>query len=133
MFQYITRKTVAVAISLAAMTTAAFAGPLGSAPAIESRTESVTPVAFVYDGQAQVLVTAIEGFAYKIQQNGDGSISFVDSNGIPWVPVLCCLGTQIDDTTAVIGGVIWEQSGAYGAPLVYDGGINAPFAWQPSQ
>lgn len=136
MLQHITSKAVATALALGTMTTAALAGPLGSAPPTETRSTGLTPVAFVFDEGQQALITATEGLAFLVQQDEQGNVLFVDPNGNPWVPLACCAVGQVDGEggpVTVVGGLLWEQSGVYGAPLVYDGGFNVIFPWAPQQ
>ena len=115
MFQHVIAKAVAVVLAMGAVTTAALAGPLGSAPRVETRS-ALTPVAFAWDGGV-TLFSSI-GLAYVLRQG-----VWVDSNNVVWVPLYCCVTGRSSQGLAA-DGVFYEPSGVYGAPIVYDGGYN---------
>lgn len=135
MSRHMTSKAVAAAFALTAMTTVALATPLGLPKQSNTQRGGITSVAFVFDGQ-QTLFTAIDGFVFVVEQDAQGNLLFVDPNNNAWVPLACCAVGQVEGAqgpVTVVAGILWEQSGFYGAPLVYDGGINAPFPWTPQQ
>lgn len=116
MFQHVIAKAVAVVLAMGAVTTAALAGPLGSAPQVETRS-ALTPVAFAWDGGV-TLFPNTPNFAFFLR----GGI-WADSNNGVWVPLYCCV-TGRSSIGLAADGVFYEPSGVYGAPIVYDGGYN---------
>jgi hypothetical protein len=136
MFRRMTSKAAAAALALATMTTVALAGPLGLPQQSKAQRGGITPVAFVLDEGQQALITAVEGLAFVVQQDEQGNLLFIDPNNNAWVPLACCAVGQVEGEqgpVTVVGGLLWEQSGVYGAPLVYDGGFNVIFPWAPQQ
>jgi hypothetical protein len=116
MLQHIISKAVSVVFGLGAMTTAALAGPLGSAPPAETRS-ALTPAAFIWDGGV-TLFPNIPNFAFFLRGG-----TWFDSNNVVWVPLYCCVTGQSSIGLAA-DGLFYEPSGVYGAPIVYDGGYN---------
>jgi hypothetical protein len=130
-------EAIAAALVLGAMTAVALAGQLGLPQQSKSKTQrgGITPVAFIYDGQ-QTLFTAIENFSFLLQRDDQGNLFAVDPNNNVWVSLGCCAIGQLETEQGpvfVAAGFFWQQSGAYGAPFVYDGGLNILVPWAPQQ
>jgi predicted small lipoprotein YifL len=135
MFRRMISEAVVAALALGAMTAVALAGPLGLPQQSKTQKGGITPVAFVFDGQ-QTLFTAIENFSFLLQRDDQGNLFAVDPNKNVWVSLGCCAIGQVDTEQGpvfVAAGIFWQQSGAYGAPFVYDGGLNILVPWMPQQ
>lgn len=133
MVQRISQIAVSVIFSLSTMTSIALAGPLGMSAPGNAQSESMEKVSYIYDSQTGILTAATAELSLTVQQDAEGNLAFVDSNGVPWSPLVCCAFGQLEDggqQIIVAAGIFLEQTGAYGAPLLYDGGQNYPFAWE---
>lgn len=137
MKQFIASMALVATCSLGVAISPSVAAPFGSPPKQPVGKATVTPVSFVLDPNQQVLITAGDGWYYQVQDDGQGGYVAVDVNGVPWTFVLCCTAGQIDNgqgqQVIVVSAVLWESTGHYGAPLVYDGGINVAYPWAPQQ
>lgn len=122
MLQGIISKAVAAALALGAMTAAVPAGPLGLPQQQKAQREGTTPLAFGYDGAA-TLFTNTPNFALFLRLDQQGNLFALDPNNVVWVPISGLFVGQSSIGLAV-GGLFYEPSGAYGAPLMYDGGFN---------
>lgn len=133
MKKFITSMAIVATCSLGMTITPGMAAPFGASPKQPAGKANVTPVSFLFDTNQGVLYTAFDGFYYQLQDDGQGGLLIVDVNGIPWTIDLCCRLGQVDfgqGPVYVVGGLLAENTGQYGAPLVYDGGFNLPFTPQ---